>query len=116
METKPIDKYVDAIISGRTTGYGYIETLEDKWIDILCGFAKETNEENFLNRLGVKNPVNAKDLENWTLAVTEDEQERTHLHSRVKGYRDTGGRYQEDHPRPDLRREEQRLIQRDNYS
>jgi len=70
MEMKPIDKYVEAIISGRTTGYGYIETLDDKWIDILCGFAKETNEENFLNKMGIKNPVNAKDLENWTLAVT----------------------------------------------
>ena len=70
---KPIEKYIDSIITGKTNGYGFIGELDDKWIEKLCEIAEVINKENFLTeRFGIKKPKDRKEFEKWTLLVTQN--------------------------------------------
>lgn len=69
--TTPIEQYIDSLIGMRTNGYGFIDGLDDNWINVLCGFAKETNDEWFLRRAGIKDPRDRDEFKDWTRKVTQ---------------------------------------------
>lgn len=49
-----IDKYVEALSTGKLNGYGYIDSLTNAQVDILCGIASAVSKTSIIDREGLK--------------------------------------------------------------